>query len=617
MCGLCGVVQLDAPPDVAGVMRMSKALGHRGPDGDDVFSEPGVAIGHRRLAIIDLSDAGLQPFVSDDGRLRLVHNGEIYNYRELRSELEGRGHRFRTATDTEVLLEAYREWGPRCVERFNGMWAFVIWDSDERRLFASRDRFGVKPFYYRLDGDRLTFASELKAFGEGMDLRPNLRAVRDYVEQGYLDHTQETFFSGITSLAPGHSLTFDGSGLRIERYWRLEPREDRSGDPIGRMRELFVDAVRLRLRSDVPVGTSLSGGLDSSAVAGAIDLLLRMESENALPVGERQRTFTVYFEDSGFDERPYAEEVASQIRSEPHWVTYGTAELAEHLPAIVRAQDEPFGSPAVVSGWFVMRAAAREGMKVMLDGQGGDETLAGYTNFYGARIADLLLAARLGEVRRELSAYRSLQGVGAATAARRIAQALLPPALRLRVRARFRGSGALVHPALRDLPASPPNGSPFSDRLRSELYTSLTYRLPELLHYEDRNSMAHSIEARLPFLDYRLVEFLYSLDASHLLHRGTTKAILRDALADVIPQRVRDRTDKLGFVTPGDRFFRGDLGTHAAEVFASRSFAERGFVDAPSARALLARHRRGEVSAGFELWRALNVELWAQEFLDR
>jgi asparagine synthase (glutamine-hydrolysing) len=615
------VIALGRPAEVETVAAMAGTLDHRGPDGEGAYADEGVAFGFRRLAIIDLSDAGRQPFASEDGRLRLVHNGEVYNYRELRAELETKGRRFRSATDTEVVLAAYEEWGDRCVERFNGMWAFALWDGRRRRLFCARDRFGVKPFYYRLDDGRFVFASELKAFraDPARPLAPNLAAVRDFVEQGWLDHTDDTFFAGIAKLPPAHWLTFDESGLRLHRYWALEPRERPDGDPAEALRELFLDAVRLRLRSDVPIGTCLSGGIDSSAIACAVDHLLRTEAENARPVGERQRTFTAYFDERGFDERPYAEAVVARTRAEPHWTTFTDADLVDSLPAIVEAHDEPFGSTSVVAQWYVMREAARAGLKVMLDGQGADETLAGYHGYFGPFFADLLLRGRLADLRREVGAYRALHGASAAAVAVAVARPFLPARVRRIARARARGGGSLVHADLRGLSATADrNGAPYRDRFRRQLHVILTRSgLPELLHYEDRNSMAHSLEARVPFLDYRLVELLFSLAPGELIERGRTKAVLRRALGDLLPPAVRDRIDKLGFVTPEGRWLRGKLGELAADTFASQSFAERGFVDAAAARRRLDRHRRGELAAGFELWRALNVELWARTFLDR
>ena len=614
MCGLCGIVALGRPPETETVRRMAAALDHRGPDGDGSFGEDGVALGFRRLAIIDLSDAGQQPFASDDGSLQLLHNGEIYNYRELRRELEAHGHRFRSQTDTEVIVRAYEEWGDDCVRRFNGMWALALWDGRKRRLFCSRDRFGVKPFYYSWDGERFAFASELKAFHAAGPLEPHLPAVRDYLEQGYVDHTDDTFFTGLRKLPPAHSLVVDARGLRIDRYWAIEPR-DVDGDSADAVRELFLDAVRLRLRSDVPVGTCLSGGIDSSAIVCAVDHLLRTEAENARPVGDRQRTFTAFFDERGFDERPYAEAVVAQTRSQPHWVTFDSLELLEVLPSIVRTQDEPFGSTSIVAQWFVMRAAKDAGLKVMLDGQGADETLAGYHGYFGPFFADLLRSGQLRELGAELRAYRALHGAGVATTAEALARPFLPERVRWAARGRARGGTALVHPDLPRTQAPHVNGFD-GGYLRRQMQLILTRRgLPELLHYEDRNSMAHSLEARVPFLDYRLVELLFSLGASDLIRRGRTKDVLRRALGDLLPPVVRDRVDKLGFVTPEAAWLRNGLGGLAADVFASREFRDRGFVDADAARRSLGQHRTGEKTAGFELWRALCVELWAREFL--
>jgi asparagine synthase (glutamine-hydrolysing) len=618
MCGICGIVRLGAPPETAAVEAMAAALDHRGPDGSGSYAAEGVALGFRRLAIIDLSDAGNQPFATGDGTLQLLHNGEVYNYRELRRELEAKGRRFRSATDTEVILAAYEEWGDACVERFNGMWAIAIWDGRKRRLFCSRDRFGVKPFYYRLDGGRFAFASEPCAFRADPETRleANGPVVRDYLEQAYLDHTDETFFDGIRRLPPAHSLVFDDRGLQLARYWSLEPHDPPTADAAEAVRELFMDSVRLRLRSDVPVGTCLSGGIDSSSIVVTVDRLLRDEHENALAVGERQRTFTVFFEDPGFDERPYAEAVVDGTHSDAHWVTFGPSDLAGDLPRIVEAQGEPFGSTSIAAGWYVLRAAKQAGLTVMLDGQGGDEVLAGYRAHLGFRLADLLAAGQLRALGAELAGARAQHGAGALLTS--LSRPFAPEALTRAVRARSRGSATLAHPELRGgLAHAAANGSPFPDRLRRHQQLILTQRgLPELLRYEDRNSMAHSLEARVPFLDYRLVELCFSLPGDELIRRGRTKDVLRRALADVLPPKVRERRDKLGFVTPEKRWFRGELGDLAGDVFASNSFADRGLVDPVAARRRLERHRREEVDAGMELWRALNVELWARAFLD-
>jgi asparagine synthase (glutamine-hydrolysing) len=600
MCGLCGIVELDRPPDRVTVERWLDELAHRGPDGEGVFADDGVCLGHLRLAILDLSGAGLQPM--RDRELQLLHNGEIYNYLELRNELRAKGHAFSTGTDSEVILAAFREWGERCVERFNGMWAFVIWDSARRTLFCSRDRLGIKPFYYRIDGGRFAFASEPWPLRGG---GANLRAVRDYVEQGYLDEGDETFFEGVVRLPPAHSLTFGRSGLRRWRYWRLEPGE-LPADAVGAVREMFLDAVRLQLRSDVPVGTCLSGGIDSSSIAVAV----------AHHGHKHQKTVTAYFDEPGFDERPFARVVVERTGAEPHWVTFGADDLVRDLPAIVQAQGEPFGSTSICAGWYVMREARTAGLTVMLDGQGGDEVFAGYRASFGYRLSDLVRAGRLAEAAHELNAFTQAHGPRWAAVA--VATPHVPERLRLSVRGRLRGASTLLAPDLRALPSAlAANGAPFPDRLRRQLHVLLTRRgLPELLRYEDRNSMAHSLEARVPLLDHRLVELAFSLRGDELIRRGETKSVLRRALADLLPPQVTGRRDKLGFVTPESRFLRGSLGVLAADVFASRSFRERGFVDSRTAMLRLDRHRRGDIRAGMELWRALNLELWARRFLD-
>jgi asparagine synthase (glutamine-hydrolysing) len=618
MCGFAGVIDFSASVEPDEVARMSELIAHRGPDDSGLYSEPGVVLAARRLAIIDLSPAGRQPFSDESGRYHLVFNGELYNYRELRAELEQKGRRFRSETDTEVLLSSYLEWGEHCTERFNGMWAFVIWDSAERRAFCSRDRFGEKPFYYRRTNGRLTLASELKAFrADGRSLRANNRVVRDYLAHGLIDHGAETFFAGILQLPPAHSMTFSNGGLEIKPYWRLEP-HDPPEEPTARLRELLLDSIRLRLRSDVPVGTCLSGGIDSSAIVTGAGHLLRRDAESAAALGGRIKTFTAFFEDREIDERPYAEAVVRQVGADGHFVSFSGRELVEALPSIVEAQDEPFRSTSIAAQWYVMREARSKGLKVMLDGQGGDELFAGYHGYLGFFFANLLLQGRLRELAAEVRAQRRSQAAGAGRLVAALARPFVPASVAWRARAAANGSAALLGPAVRGAAFSAPrSSSEFPDRFRRQLHLVLTTRLPELLHYEDRNSMTHSLEARVPFLDHRLAELAFSLAAHDLIRGGKSKFVLREALNGLLPETVRSRTTKLGFETPEGRWLRGSLGLMAADVFHSRSFSERGFVDARAAQRRLDRHRRGTLAAGFELWRALNLELWARTFLDR
>ena len=615
MCGLCGAVDLGGLDDAACVERMADVLAHRGPDDRGSYVDAHAALGFLRLSIIDLSPLGHQPMAALDGEVQLVFNGEIYNYRELRRDLTARGHVFRSESDTEVLLAAYLEWGMECVRELRGMWAFAIWDRRAQRLFCSVDRFGIKPFYYSFAGGRLLFASEPKAFrAAGVPMAPDLEVVRDYIAFGAVDQTAQTFFAGIQRLPGAHSLVLDHHGLSVSRYWDVPHDGQRPAEPVEAVREAFLESIGLHLRSDVPVGTCLSGGIDSSAVACSVGHLLRT-SEEASAVGPRQRTFTAYFPRVGFDERPYAEAVVAAAGCEPHWVTFDDGTFVDDLPTIVYAQDEPFASTSMVAQWYVMKAAGEAGLKVMLDGQGGDELFAGYLTSFGPFLADLLLQGRLRRLLHETAAIDRLHDLGAWRMVRAIVRSLAPERFARRFQAYESGGDKLLGERLRGTPTRAERTEGGGSILRRQLTDLLTRtQLPELLRYEDRNSMTHSIEARVPMLDHRLVELAFSLSGDDLIQSGVTKAVLRHALSDLLPTSVASRTDKLGFVTPLDHWWSSGLGRFAREVFDSPTTRSRGLVDADECLRLLDNVERGNAGA-FALWRALNVELWADVLL--
>jgi asparagine synthase (glutamine-hydrolysing) len=613
MCGICGLVDLDAPVDVEAVEAMAAALAHRGPDGMGIAADTSYALGATRLAVLDTSDAAAQPFVSTDGQTILVFNGEIYNYRELRQELEGRGEHFRSSGDTEVVLAAFRQWGASCVDRFVGMWAFAIFDVPNRRLFASRDRFGIKPFYFRDQCSSIAFASEPKAFAAAglLDRQPDIGVVARYLEQGWLDEGERTFFAGLRRLEPGHNLVLDEGGLHITRYWSPSLGETAPNDAAGAVRDALVDSVRLHLRSDVSVGACLSGGIDSSAIVSIVSRFVG--TDEARRVGAQLQTFTAFFEQPRLDERPFAQAVIEQTNAAANWISFDVGDLVQDLPRIVHAQDEPFGSTSIAAQWYVMRAAAAAGVTVLLDGQGGDESFGGYRAQLGWAVRDLLGA---GHVRNAgLVGSHLVRRDGRAGAAA-LLQPFVPARLRDSIRGRLR-SGSLLSRHMTDAARDwEPEHAPvrsFND-LRLQLLTSRG--LPELLRYEDRNSMDHSVEARVPFLDHRLVELALSLPPQLLLSGGVPKSLLRRSLRDIVPKPVLARRDKVGFETPGAAWFRGELGELAGDVFASRAFRERDLVDAAKAVRLLERHRTGDIDAGLPLWRALNLELWARQLLD-
>jgi len=601
MCGIAGQIAFsgDAPdPDL--VSSMSARLAHRGPDGSGEFSEGPVALAHRRLAIIDPVPAGDQPMSADDGRLWIVYNGEIYNHPELRAELESLGYRFRTRTDTEVVLAAFREWGPGCLDRFNGMWAFALWDSGRRRLFCARDRLGIKPFYYAQTDDSFLFASEIKALLEdpSTGTAPDPDLLRTFLAWGVADHTGGTLFEGIYQLPPAHYMvvTPDGAG-RPQRYWRLHVSGPVHGsdDPAiyRRFMEILHDAVRIRLRSDVPVGTCLSGGIDSSTITAIINRLISGESPES--VGDRQKTFSVVFDDPRFDESRYIEIMTGATGVDDHRVRPSTDGLRDDLDRLLYAQDEPFGSLSIYAQYAVMRLASRE-VKVVLDGQGADEQLAGYLAYIWPYIRTLIGE---GEIRRGLSELRSALRLHGGFFAAAAGQLLT----RSRRRRLLRGEAPAVHRY----------AGPLHRVLEQETCAT---NLPLLLHYEDRNSMAFSIESRVPFCDVRLVEFIAGLPLDQKIRAGMTKYILRRSTRDLLPRAIRCRRDKMGFVTPEEVWMREVLRDDVEAIFSSPEFAGRPWWDAEAVRRDYSRFADGKGEYSPEIWRILCTELWLRKFFD-
>lgn len=652
---MCAIAGLYSPSGMSVDLRtleaMTQVQAHRGPDGEGYVllahggAEGPLAVkgplasslpsgahryalgfGHRRLAIVDLSPLGHQPMATEDGRCWVTCNGEIYNHIELRRELREKGHRFRSASDTEVLLAAYREWGEACVTRFNGMFAFALWDGDRRRLFCARDRLGVKPFYYSWDGEQFAFTSEIKGLlAAGVRPVPNHRAVFDYLDGACLDHTDGTFFEGILQLLPAHCLTVDGRGVTLSRYWAVPlAAEEPCLTPRASAQtflDLFRDAVRIRLRSDVPIGTCLSGGLDSSAIVCVANELMfgdKPEVSRAV-VGERQKTFSSCFEDPAFDERRFIRMVLDRTGAASHETFPDPKELADLAEQLIWQQDEPFGSTSIFAQWNVMRLAAQAGVKVLLDGQGADEQLAGYHGFFGALYADLIAGKRWGRLARELLAYRRLHGPLPRYLVANFARAVLPVSLARAVRSRMTGSVDWIAGDFRRQWGPMPSGSngPSShfQRMQHALLTGNGLRA--LLHYEDRNSMAFGIETRLPFLDYRLVEFLAGLPAYDKIRRGWTKAVLRDAMEGILPEEVRWRVDKMGFVTPEDQWFRTSLRDITREILTDSRTRARGYLNVEAALQEFDAHVAGRKNLTFTLWRWLNLELWCRRFVDQ
>ena len=597
VCGIAGMVGGPAP-DPAALARMAQAMAHRGPDGQGVWEDGHAGLAFRRLAIIDLDPRSDQPLHLE--HLHLVFNGEIYNYLELRAELRRLGRRFVTEGDGEVLLHAWAQWGERALGRLNGMFTFAVWDDRERALTLCADPFGEKPLYWRRAGERLLFASDIRALraadaGVG---GADAGALAPFLALGLMPPVDQSFVAGVRRLPGAHLLRFAGGRVETRRYWEPQPVPVPPAYPeaVAALRELLVDSIRLRLRSDVPVGTSLSGGVDSSAVVALA---------GALASDATRHAFTASFPGYERDEWRYAEQVAHAAGVVEHHRVLPTGEEAlADLEVLVRDQEEPFGSLSIYAQWRVNRAAREAGVTVLLDGQGGDELFGGYRGTagwalraQGARAVGHALAAGAPEERRDV-----LLALGAdllpRAAARRHRRGLASPY----------ASPDAIEVAIRIEPDPGPVRAGDSPLRRELLRQSFTTSLPQLLRYADRDSMAHSREVRLPLLDRRIAEFALSAPPEFLYSGGQQKRILRDAVRDVVPPQVLARRDKVGFEPPQARWLQAPAALERArELLLARAARERGLFDVAAIEADL---RAGAWRDPAAIWRALNVELW-------
>jgi asparagine synthase (glutamine-hydrolysing) len=608
MCGIAGFVGAN---DHELLVEMTRRLVHRGPDDEGFFESPMVSLGHRRLSVIDI-EHGHQPMSSPDGHVHIAYNGEVYNFRELRQELEADGLAFRTASDTEVLLRAYERWGTGCFARCNGMWAAAIWDEREpgsQRLVLARDHFGIKPLYLARAGARLLFASEIKALLADPALVPAVDDDRlaEYVLRGLHDHDERTFFAGVSQLAPGTVLVVDPadpSSGTTERYFdpRLTSRPA-AGDP-SEFASAFTQAVERRLVADVTVGTCLSGGLDSTSIVCTMTSLLRSHVRDSESMGERLKTFSAVFDGDPIDEQAYIAPVLEMTGADGSFVRPRAHELMEDLPRLVWHQDEPTVSSGPYAQFRVMELA-KGSAKVLLDGQAGDELLAGYVPYQYVYLRQLLRERRLRELGREVLAARDV----------------LSPLVRRRIADRGRRAldvsqllrGPLADPARAGAARRADRRS--QDDLKTRLLQDLlAYSLPSLLRYEDRNSMAHSIESRVPFLDQELVERVLAMPADAIIRDGWSRWVLRQAMAGVIPEPVRLRRKKIGFTTPEMRWLRAERA-FVQGVFRSPSFCSRRLFDGPAVARAFARCCDHELEESPFFWRALNIEVWHRVFL--
>ena len=609
MCGFVALADQTFSSAEASALaaRMLEVMAHRGPDHRQVFQNSAATLGHNRLSIIDLSSASHQPL--SRGNLTITYNGEVYNYLELRAELEADGMHFSTSGDTEVILAAYQKWGALCVERFIGMWAFAIWDSTRETLFCSRDRFGIKPFHYVFRNGRLHIASEIKAVRcsplVGSNLNYNQVARGLYL--GWMHHWEETYFADIKALPAAHNLTWHNGQITIESYATLNTSTTSTlsfEEHAAQFRELFIDSVRLTSRRDVPMGVCLSGGLDSTSIAS---VLASATDEHVV------KTFTAYYTGKGnVDERPYINHVlAAYPQIEAHYISPTDNQVAESLDRIVRMMDAPLPSSSYISQYFVMQLAAEHGVKVVLDGQGSDEIMGGYMHSMYRVIADIIAKGNMPEALAEWNAHCNRQGSSIRSRLSILAKSVLTS-----VRDEPELYAMEFQRTYPWLMRSPSTSIPLTlemstgTRLNSFLYNLIHVTLlPTLLHTEDLNSMAFSIESRVPFLDHRLVQFCFSLPNHHKVHRGETKRILRAGMRGIVPDQVLDRRDKTGFITPGHiTWLRGALKPLLDDNWNVLS----DIVDTTELKNVLMRYHSGDNKYALFVWRLAMLKAFVQ-----
>lgn len=605
MCGISGIFNFDSSPvDPVAVREMNNIILHRGPDGNGVFSEGNIGIGSTRLAIIDLREIANMPMYDTENRYVIVFNGEIFNYIEVRNELLQKGYKFNTDSDTEVILNAYKEWGENCNHKLNGMWAFAIWDKQEKTLFCSRDRYGIKPLYFYKDDKRIIFGSEIKQILScGVDKSVNHDTIYDYLVFNFIDHTEHTFFKNITKVQAGHMFTIKNNRFTLSRWYDLPDNgymED-TKSLYSDFYDLLYDSIRLRLRSDVEVGSCLSGGLDSSAIVCIMHEILHNEGKP-----EMQKTYTACFNDPLIDERPFVEEVIKQTNSTKYYLFPDVNGFRNDIDKMTYHQDEPYTGSTVFAQWSVFKKIHETGIKVVLDGQGSDEILLGYFSFFPFHLKRNLLnpikfiSEFLGGVNTSNLGYN------------KFTQNLIYfNTGSIRYRHVLRNSGAFVNP---EFAAAHNRRDVFNEMiaatsLESNRLSNLwNISIPSLLRYEDRNSGAFSVEARIPFLDHRLVEYIFSIPLDKLIHKGWTKNVLRESLKGKIPEDIRMRKGKLAFSVPQKQWLK-EISGYLKETFTD-DFRSGRFVNKDKILELITSGNYNDKL----LYRAFALEKWMKVF---
>jgi len=544
MCGISGIINKNGKSvDKSQIKKMNNLIIHRGPDDEGFYFESNFAFGHRRLSIIDLSSDGHQP-MHYTNKYVIIYNGEVYNYLEIKEDLQKDGYVFYSRTDTEVILASYDKWGEECVNRFNGMWAFAIYDKSKQIIFCSRDRFGVKPFYYTEVDDKFIFGSEIKQLLEFYnDVYVNKNILMDYLVIGFEDHTNETFFKNIYKLEQSHNLIYDlkTNNLSIKRYYDIPINSSfmDETESIKLYSNKLNESINLRLRSDVKVGSCLSGGLDSSSIAGIATKQYENKTKKKLTAIHAKST------ESKSDESLFAKQVSDYCNLDLQVIEPSSKDFADSIKDVIFAQEEPFGSPSIFMQYFVMKKAKEIGCTVLLDGQGGDETLLGYERYYPAyllslNIFDMLKGFFYSSKNSKLNTKQLIQYFIYFTNAKVRVKSL-------KIKNSFIKKEYFEQISLKLIEQNANNYTDIFKLQYDEIYKT---QMPHLLKYEDKNSMKHSIETRLPFIDYKVLETALALNNKYKIKNGWTKYILRKSIDNILPKNIVWRKNKVGFEAP-------------------------------------------------------------------
>lgn len=610
MCGISGIFSNSiAKEDRNNLLNtMLSSIVHRGPDNTGVWSDNRVSLGHQRLKIIDLSNAANQPF--EYLGMQIVFNGEIYNYIELKNELVKEGYQFFTESDTEVVMAAYLHWGQKCVSKFVGMWAFALWNPKTNVLFCSRDRFGIKPFYYLKTKDTFAFASEYKALKTLPFFKNsiNFEQLKRGLAFGWAVYEDESYYKDISVLKPSHNLILNAdSSMEISRYWDIEAdKKIHNKDYASDFLEMFSESIKIHSRSDVTIGGCLSGGLDSSAIASMF-----CKQFSNVPY----KTFTIYYQGNGnVDERPFSSEVAKKYpQINPFTFSPNTDDISSNFHNVMHHADVPLMGASYISQYFLMRLAAQNEVVVLLDGQGADEYLGGYMHIFQRILGQDLSKFNFGAYAKMLNAHKNLHELSPADTAMLM--------LKSTYMAFNNENSVYLHEFNKHQKLfNQGNDSEivhlnkFGDNKANEMLYHSLFRtsLPTLLHYEDRNSMAFSIESRVPFLDHRLLEYAFAMPFDQKVNeKSETKAILRKALTGILPDKITQRHDKKGFVTPGEvEWLRGPL----SYLFDEIDYSNLEFLKVNEVKRLITEYQQGNLKNANLVWRLLSTSYWLKYF---